>query len=197
MKKILVAVLLFLGVFAQANDMDLWKKSTLNKIIQRGELRVGLDPGYMPFEMKDKKGNIIGFDVDLAKQMAKGMGVKLKIIPTAFDGIVGGLIADKFDMIISAITITQKRNLKINFSSPYMSIGQTLLVANKHKGIRAALCHDAFTASMARAHNDANILAFGQRVVGIGVIEDMINAFINTPFEGGRHEARVKKIEVK
>ncbi len=67
--------------------------------------------------------------------------------------------------------------------------------ANKHKGIRAALCHDAFTASMARAHNDANILAFGQRVVGIGVIEDMIKAFIKTPFEGGRHEARVSKIE--
>lgn len=67
--------------------------------------------------------------------------------------------------------------------------------ANKHTGIRAALCHDAFTAKMARAHNDANILAFGERVVGIGVIESMIEAFLNTPFEGGRHENRVKKIE--
>ncbi len=67
--------------------------------------------------------------------------------------------------------------------------------ANKHKGIRAALCHDAFTASMARAHNNANILAFGQRVVGLGVIEGMIEAFLNTPYEGGRHEQRVKKIE--
>ncbi len=67
--------------------------------------------------------------------------------------------------------------------------------ANKHDGIRAALCHDAYTASMARAHNDANILAFGERVVGLGVVEDMIRSFINTPFEGGRHEKRVKKIE--
>ncbi len=133
MKKILLALLVFLGA-ANAADMDLWKKSTLNKIVQRGELRIGLDPGYMPFEMKDKKGNIIGFDVDLARAMAKGMGVKLKIVPTAFDGVIGGLVADKFDLIISAITITQKRNLKINFSNPYMSIGQTLLVANKHKG---------------------------------------------------------------
>lgn len=67
--------------------------------------------------------------------------------------------------------------------------------ANKHKGIRAALCHDAYTATMARAHNNANILAFGERVVGIGVIESMLEAFLKTPFEGGRHENRVKKIE--
>ncbi len=134
MKKILVAVMLFLGIFAQANDMDLWKKSTLNKIVQKGELRVGLDPGYMPFEMKDKKGNIIGFDIDIAKQMAKSMGVKLKIVPTSFDGIIGGLVADKFDLIISGITITQKRNLKINFSNPYMNVGQSLIVASKYKG---------------------------------------------------------------
>lgn len=67
--------------------------------------------------------------------------------------------------------------------------------ANKIPKVRAALCHDAYTAQMARAHNDSNILAFGQRVVGLGVIESMIDAFISTPFEGGRHAARVAKIE--
>ncbi len=66
--------------------------------------------------------------------------------------------------------------------------------ANKVPSIRAALCHDAYTAKMARAHNNAQILAFGQRVVGMGVVEDMIDAFINTAFEGGRHEGRVEKI---
>jgi len=67
--------------------------------------------------------------------------------------------------------------------------------ANKITGIRAGLCHDAYTASMCRAHNDANILAFGERVVGRGVIESMIEAFCNTEFEGGRHAGRVDKIE--
>ncbi len=67
--------------------------------------------------------------------------------------------------------------------------------ANKVAGIRTALCHDAYTASMSRAHNDANILAFGERVVGKGVIESMIEAFCNTSFEGGRHAGRVVKIE--
>jgi ribose 5-phosphate isomerase B len=67
--------------------------------------------------------------------------------------------------------------------------------ANKIAGIRAALCHNAYTASMSRAHNNANILAFGERVVGKGVIESIIKAFCNTPFEGGRHKGRVEKIE--
>ena len=68
------------------------------------------------------------------------------------------------------------------------------MAANKVEGIRAALCHDAYTASMARAHNDAQILAFGERVVGMGVVQSMIDAFIETPFEGGRHANRVEKI---
>lgn len=69
------------------------------------------------------------------------------------------------------------------------------LAANKHHGIRAALCHDAYTAEMARAHNDANVLCFGQRIVGLGVIESMLKAWCSTAFEGGRHALRVEKIE--
>jgi ribose 5-phosphate isomerase B len=70
------------------------------------------------------------------------------------------------------------------------------IAANRHKGIRAALCHDAYTAKMARAHNNANVLCFGERILGLGIIESMITAWIETPFEGGRHAARVKKIEI-
>lgn len=69
------------------------------------------------------------------------------------------------------------------------------IAANKVPGIRAALCHDTYTAKLTRMHNDANILCFGERVVGKGVIEDMIDAFIHTEFEGGRHAGRVEKIE--
>ncbi len=70
------------------------------------------------------------------------------------------------------------------------------LAANKHKGIRAALCHDSYTAQMAREHNDANVLCFGERVVGMGVIESICKSFVNSSFEGGRHENRVQKIEI-
>lgn len=68
------------------------------------------------------------------------------------------------------------------------------LAANKVKGIRAALCHNGFTAKMARMHNDANILAMGARVIGGGVALEMVELFISTAFEGGRHKRRVDKI---
>ncbi len=68
------------------------------------------------------------------------------------------------------------------------------IAANKVKGVRAALCHDAYTASMARAHNEAQILCFGQRVVGLGAVESILDAFLNTKPEGNRHTIRVNKI---
>ena len=128
MKKLILAFLMLISTTVFADDINLWKKSTLNKILERGELIVGLEPGYMPFEMKDKKGRIIGYDVDLAKKMAKEMGVKLKLVPTAWDGIIAGLVTEKFDIIISGMTITQQRNLKVNFADPYIVVGQTVLM---------------------------------------------------------------------
>ncbi len=68
------------------------------------------------------------------------------------------------------------------------------MAANKVRGVRAALCHDSFTARMSRAHNDANVLCLGARVVGPGQAEEAVRAFLETPFEGGRHADRVEKI---
>jgi ribose 5-phosphate isomerase B len=69
------------------------------------------------------------------------------------------------------------------------------LAANRHPQVRAALCHDAFTAEMARRHNDANVLCVGARSTGPGVAEQIVRLFLDTPFEGGRHQRRVEKIE--
>ena len=128
-----VAALAFIpGAFA--DDINLAKKSTLNEIVERGELRVGFEAGYLPFEMADKKGNFIGFDIDVAKEMAKAMGVKFMPVNTAWDGIIPALITKKFDIIISGMTITQERNLKVNFADPYIIVGQTILLNKKHAG---------------------------------------------------------------
>jgi len=70
------------------------------------------------------------------------------------------------------------------------------MAANRHEGIRAALCHDAYTAEVARGHNDANILCFGERIVGKGVAESILDAWIAGSFDGGRHTGRVEKIEL-
>jgi len=68
------------------------------------------------------------------------------------------------------------------------------LAANKVRGVRAALCNDLYTARMARAHNDANVLSIGARVVGKGLAEEIVALFLVTPFEGGRHARRVAQI---
>jgi ribose 5-phosphate isomerase B len=68
------------------------------------------------------------------------------------------------------------------------------IAANKLKGVRAAHCVTEFDARMARAHNDANVLCIGERVVGLGVGAAIVKAFLATPFEGGRHARRVDKL---
>ena len=69
------------------------------------------------------------------------------------------------------------------------------IAANKVKGARAALCHNMWTAKLTREHNDANILALGARVIGEGIALDIVDTFLTTEFEGGRHQKRIDKIE--
>lgn len=69
------------------------------------------------------------------------------------------------------------------------------IAANKIKGIRAALCHDVFSAEASRNHNDANILTMGERVVGEGLALKIVETFLTSEFEGGRHQRRIDKIK--
>jgi ribose 5-phosphate isomerase B len=72
-------------------------------------------------------------------------------------------------------------------------IGMTI-AANKVKGIRCALCHDVYSAKLTRQHNDSNILAMGERVIGPGLAREIAKVWLTTEFEGGRHARRVEKI---
>ena len=66
------------------------------------------------------------------------------------------------------------------------------MAANKHNGIRAALCSEQYTACMSREHNDANVLCMGERVTGPGVAEEIVRTWLSTPFGGGRHQRRIE-----
>jgi ribose 5-phosphate isomerase B len=70
------------------------------------------------------------------------------------------------------------------------------IVANRYPKVRAALCHDHFTAQMSRLHNDANILVMGERVIGKGVALEIVKTWLETEFEGGRHQLRLDKIKL-
>lgn len=68
------------------------------------------------------------------------------------------------------------------------------IAANRHRSVRAGVCHDATTARLTRQHNDANVLVLGSRIVGAEVAKDCLRAFLSTEFEGGRHQRRVAKM---
>ncbi len=112
------------------------KFNSLAKVKRAGVLTVGADTTYPPFEWIDtKKGQPVGFDIDLANLIAEKLGVKAKIISTAWDGIIPALKSGKFDVIISAMTITPERAKEIDFSIPYYDSGQIIAVRKDNTAI--------------------------------------------------------------
>lgn len=97
--------------------------------LERGTLRVGFS-SFVPWAMRAKDGEFIGFEVDVAREVAKDMGLELELVPTAWDGIIPALLGGKFDIIISGMYITPARNLQVNFTIPYEESGLDL-VANR------------------------------------------------------------------
>ena len=145
MKKLLFVLLglILIGSFCMSSAMafsseDLARASAIEEILKRGKLLVGLEAGYQPFEMQDEKGNIVGFDVDMAYELGKaifgkGGEKKVEILNTAWEGIIPSLMTHKFDIIMAGMTVLQSRNLKVNFCEPYYYIGQCLLINKKDK----------------------------------------------------------------
>ncbi len=105
------------------------KASTVETVLKRGVLKVGMST-FVPWAMKDKTGELIGFEIDVARRLAKDMGVKIEFIPTKWSGIIPALMTGKFDVIIGGMGILPSRNLKVNFSAPYDHTGMSM-VAHK------------------------------------------------------------------
>jgi polar amino acid transport system substrate-binding protein len=107
------------------------KKATNSGLtLKQGVLKVGMEIGYPPFEYYDEDGKTpIGFDVELGKAVADKLGVQVEFVDTAWDGIFAGLDTDKYDVIMSAVTITDERKANYNFSTPYIGNGQAIILA--------------------------------------------------------------------
>lgn len=124
LRSLMIAAVAALGLGSAAPapaagvQQDLAKSSVIETIKQRGVLRVGLST-FVPWAMRDVNGDLIGFEVDVAKKLATDMGVKIEFVPTAWDGIIPALLAGKFDVIIGGMSITPERNLTVNFTHPY------------------------------------------------------------------------------
>lgn len=108
----------------------------VQRIQKAGKLVVLVDATFKPMEFKDEKGEIVGFDVDLAKEIAKGLGVQLELQNIAWDGIFAALKTAKGDMIVSSVTITDERKKEMAFSDPYYAAGQAILVRSDNTDIK-------------------------------------------------------------
>lgn len=121
MKKIIIflsaALLSFHSTFAKGDLADLKK---------RGSLKIAVDTTYPPMEYENDKGEAIGFDVDMAKELAKRLGVKADFIVMPWDGILAGLAGKRYDVIISSMNITEDRLKAVNFVE-YVKMGQIFI----------------------------------------------------------------------
>jgi polar amino acid transport system substrate-binding protein len=113
------------------------RADTLEEVKKRGTLMIGTEAAYVPYEFV-KDGQIIGYDPDIIAIMVKNLGVKADIIDTAWAGIIPSLYADKFDCIISAMTMTKERAEKVLFSMPYAEATNVILLRADEDRIKTA-----------------------------------------------------------
>jgi polar amino acid transport system substrate-binding protein len=104
--------------------------------IEEGKLLMGSDTTYPPFESIED-GEAVGFDVDVATEIAKRLGLELEVVTVAWEGIIPGLKTDKYDIIMSAMTITEERQEEIDFCDPYIDSNQSICVRNDNTDILA------------------------------------------------------------
>lgn len=98
-------------------------------------LRIGVDDSYPPMEYRDGKNKLVGFDVDLAEAVAQKLGVKTQYTSIVFTGIFAGLDTNKYDCIISSVSMTKKRAKNYLFTKPYLANGQYIVVAPNNNSI--------------------------------------------------------------
>ncbi len=140
MTVMLTVLLVALSQPIPADDLrlEISRQSTLEQVLKKNRLRVGFST-FVPWAMKSKQGDFIGFEIDVARRLAEDMGVEVEFVPTKWSGIIPALLTGKFDIIIGGMGITPERNLKVNFTRPYEHSGMSLLAHSKRAGARSSL----------------------------------------------------------
>lgn len=125
---LLISTGLALGAPAPAQDVrqSIAAESVIESIKRQGVIRIGLST-FTPWSMRALNGELIGFEPDVGRKLAEDMGVEAEFVPTAFDGIIPALLAGRFDVIISGMSITPQRNLTVNFTDAYAYSGLAIV----------------------------------------------------------------------
>jgi len=123
----LTALCLVAAVIAAVGAGCSKQQSVLQRVQKSGVLRVGFEGTYPPFNFVNDQKQYDGFDVDISTELAKRLGVKPEFVATKWDGLIGGLQADKFDIIIAQMSITEERKKAVDFTDPYVVTGAVLI----------------------------------------------------------------------
>jgi len=118
-----LAMLAALGASALSTPAAAQQPNLIEAIKKRGKIQVAFGT-FMPWAVRDKQGGWIGFEIDVSTKLAKDLGVEAELLPTAWDGIIPGLIAGKYDVIIGGMSITPARKEQVDFTEPYSNSGQ-------------------------------------------------------------------------
>lgn len=139
MKKLYLAIIsvliIALGVTGCSSKASS-NKDALSKIKEAGVIRIGTEGTYAPFTFHDSNGKLTGFDVDIAKEVAKRIGVKTEFVETKWDGMIAGLDSNRFDIVVNEVGITKERQQKYDFSSPYIVSKAVLIVRKDDNSIK-------------------------------------------------------------
>lgn len=122
MKKLLMVILMVVGLFTGVYAAD----KSFDKVKDKGVLVVGLDATFAPMGFRGENGEIVGFDIDLAKEVAKRWGVEVEFKPCEWDGIIFDLNSGNIDMVWNGMTMTEERIKQVTFSDPYFTDGQLI-----------------------------------------------------------------------
>jgi len=112
-----------------------WAEDDLAKIKSAGVFKVGTEGTFPPFTYHNTSDSLVGFDVDIAREIAKRLGVKVEFVEGKWDGLVAGLDANRYDAVINQVSITPERQAKYDFSEPYITLKAVLIVNERNNDI--------------------------------------------------------------
>lgn len=117
-----------IGLLHLALITPVMAQSALDQVKQAGVLRIGTEGTYAPFTFHDPSGALVGFDVEIAEQVAKRIGVKAQFVEAPWDGLIAGVDANRYDVVVNEVGITPPRQAKYDFSEPYIASKAALIV---------------------------------------------------------------------
>ncbi len=158
---LICSVLLYPSLAGAANIIT-GNSPVLERVVSRGVLRVGVNPGFKPFSFINEKKERVGVDIDIAKLLARGLGVKLEIVvPKSFSELIPMLLEDRIDIIIAGMTRNFKRAKVVDFTDSYFDTGLSIMfnkVAAVKSGIPIAQSYEELMEKLKEAHKEDKLI---------------------------------------